>query len=56
MKAGCLLHWAGLDVVQGDCNQLTSELRHYVAHVRDTGSDQKKPPEGGIFTLPDERN
>jgi hypothetical protein len=56
VDAAGLLYWAGLDQVQGDCNQLTSELRHYVAHVRDTGSDQKKPPAGGICTLPDERN
>ena len=52
-EAAGLLYWAGLDLVQGDCNQLTSELRHYVAHVRDAGSEQKKPPEGGICTLPD---
>ena len=56
VEAAGLLYWAELDLVQGDCNQLTSELRHYVAHVRDTGSDQKKPPEGGICTLSDERN
>lgn len=51
--AAGLLYWAGLDLVQGDCNQLAGELRHYAAHVRDPGSDQKKP--GEICTLDDTR-
>ncbi|MEJ7783376.1 MAG: hypothetical protein WKF96_01145 [Solirubrobacteraceae bacterium] len=38
-----LLNWLGLDVIDGDCREFTADLRHYAAHVRESGI---RPPLG----------